>query len=64
MADYSYQSLAANLSPQGRWRRVLLIAMIPMALALVYYSYPASYMPDSLRTSYVSIPPLNCPASP
>jgi uncharacterized membrane-anchored protein len=58
MADYSYQSLAANMSPQGRWRRVLLIAMIPMALVLLYFSYPSSYIPSSLKTTYV---PLPCP---
>ncbi|CAG5182690.1 uncharacterized protein ALTATR162_LOCUS10286 [Alternaria atra] len=51
MADYSYQSLA-NMGPQGRWRRVLLIAMIPMTLALIYFSYPSSYVPSSLRSQY------------
>ena len=49
MADYSYQALA-NLSPQGRWRRVLLVAMIPMALALVYYSFPQTYMPTGFHS--------------
>jgi hypothetical protein len=50
MADYSYHALA-NLSPQGRWRRVLLVAMIPMALVLIYYSYPHSYIPTGFRSS-------------
>jgi hypothetical protein len=55
MADYSYQSLA-NMGPQGRWRRVLFIAMIPMAIALVYYSYPHSYMPSSFRSATYGSP--------
>lgn len=50
MADYSYQSLA-NMGPQGRWRRVLFIAMIPMAIALIYYSYPHNYMPGGFKSS-------------
>ena len=50
MAEYSYQSLA-NMGPQGRWRRALLIAIVPVALALIYISYPSSYMPSSLRSS-------------
>ena len=50
MAEYSYQSLA-NMGPQGRWRRVLFIAMIPMAIALVYYSYPHNYMPSGFKSS-------------
>jgi hypothetical protein len=51
MNEYSYHSLA-NMGPQGRWRRVLFIAMIPMALALIYYSYPRDgYMPSKLSTS-------------
>jgi len=49
MADYSYQALA-SMGPQGRWRRVLLIAMVPMVLALVYYSLPAS-LPGRLHSS-------------
>lgn len=51
MADYSYHSLANMGPPQGRWRRVLFIAMIPMAIALIYYSYPHSYMPSKFATS-------------
>jgi hypothetical protein len=39
------------MGPQGRWRRVLFIAMIPMAFALVYYSYPHSYMPSKFSSS-------------
>ncbi|KAF2850152.1 hypothetical protein T440DRAFT_115295 [Plenodomus tracheiphilus IPT5] len=54
MADYSYQSLA-NMGPQGRWRRVLLIALVPMVLAFIYYSHPSSYMPSSLATSQYPI---------
>jgi hypothetical protein len=50
MADYSYHSLA-NMGPQGRWRRVLFIAMIPMAFALIYYSYPHNYMPSKFSSS-------------
>jgi hypothetical protein len=50
MADYSYHSLA-NMGPQGRWRRVLFVAMIPMAFALIYYSYPHSYMPSKFTSS-------------
>jgi hypothetical protein len=48
--EYSYHSLA-NMGPQGRWRRVLLVAMIPMAFALIYYSYPHDYMPSKFATS-------------
>jgi hypothetical protein len=58
MADYSYQSLA-TMGPQGRWRRVLLIAMIPMAFALIYYSYPHSYIPSSFRSSQYALPPMS-----
>jgi hypothetical protein len=55
MGDYSYQALA-NMGPQGRWRRVLLIALVPMVFAFIYYSTPQSYMPSSLKsqTQYVS----------
>ncbi|KAJ6276471.1 hypothetical protein J3E71DRAFT_357524 [Bipolaris maydis] len=62
MSDYSYQSLA-NMGPQGRWRRVLLVAMVPMVLAFVYYSTPSSYMPAGLssspypHTQNVTLPP-------
>jgi hypothetical protein len=49
MADYSYQSLA-NMGPQARWRRVMLLALIPMALAFIYYSYPSSYISSSLKS--------------
>lgn len=49
MGDYSYQSLA-NMGPQGRWRRVLLIALVPMAIAFIYYSTPQSYIPSSLQS--------------
>jgi hypothetical protein len=55
MTDYSYHSLA-NMGPQGRWRRVLFIAMIPMAFALVYYSYPHSYMPSKFSSSQYETP--------
>jgi hypothetical protein len=30
---------------------VLLVAIIPIALALVYFSYPHSYMPTGFRSS-------------
>jgi hypothetical protein len=53
MADHSYQSLA-NMGPQGRWRRVLLIALVPMAFALIYYSHPSSYMPSSFKAQYAT----------
>jgi hypothetical protein len=63
MGDYSYQALA-NMGPQGRWRRVLLIALVPMVFAFIYYSTPQSYMPSSLKsqtqfpyTQNVSLPP-------
>lgn len=53
MAEYSYQSLA-TMGPQGRWRRVLLIAMVPMVFAFIYYSTPSTYMPSSFKsTQYV-----------
>ena len=42
--NYSYTSLL-NLGPQGRWRRVLLIVMVPMVLAFIYYAYESSYFP-------------------
>lgn len=50
MADYSYQSLA-NMGPQGRWRRVLLVALVPMVIAFIYYSTPPSYIPSSLKST-------------
>lgn len=54
MADYSYQSLA-SMGPQGRWRRALLFALVPMAFAFIYYSYPSAYMPSKLKsTQYVA----------
>lgn len=56
MADYSYQALA-NMGPQGRWRRVMIITMIPMVFALIYYSYPHNYIPSSLRSSQYASPP-------
>lgn len=49
MAEYSYQSLA-NMGPQSRWRRVMLLALLPMVFAFIYYSYPSSYMSSSLKS--------------
>lgn len=49
MADYSYQSLA-SMGPQGRWRRILLIALVPMVIAFIYYSQPA-HLTSRLRAS-------------
>lgn len=49
MAEYSYQSLA-TMGPQGRWRRVMLLTLIPMALAFIYYSYPSNYISSSLQS--------------
>ena len=55
MADYSYQSLA-NMGPQARWRRVLLIALIPMVFAFIYYSYPSNYIPSSFKSTTYALP--------
>lgn len=49
MSEYSYQSLAA-MGPQGRWRRVMLLTLIPMVLLFIYYSPPSSYMTNSLQS--------------
>jgi hypothetical protein len=48
----AYSSLNANMpgGPQGRWRRVLLIAMVPMLCAFIYYSYKSNYRPAALPT--------------
>lgn len=32
-----------KLSPQGRWRRVLLCALVPMVCAISYYAYETAY---------------------
>jgi hypothetical protein len=45
MGDYSYQALA-NMGPQGRWRRPLLIA-IPIVLLFMLFSSSVSYTPSS-----------------
>ncbi|KAF1993625.1 hypothetical protein P154DRAFT_527618 [Amniculicola lignicola CBS 123094] len=50
MSASGYTSLA-NLGPQGRWRRVLFIAMVPMLCAFGYYAYESSYIPKSFRPS-------------
>lgn len=49
MAEYSYQSLA-TMGPQGRWRRVMLLTLIPLVLALIYYSHPSNYISSSLQS--------------
>ena len=40
--NYTYSSLA-SLGPQARWRRVLLVAMVPMLLGFIYYVYESSF---------------------
>lgn len=45
-ANYSYTSLA-NLGPQGRWRRVLLVALVPMFVGFIYYAYESSFFPHT-----------------
>jgi hypothetical protein len=32
-----------RLSPQGRWRRVSLFAMVPMLYAFTYYAYETAF---------------------
>ncbi|ORY10082.1 hypothetical protein BCR34DRAFT_486265 [Clohesyomyces aquaticus] len=56
MAAAQYSALG-NFSPQGRWRRVLLIAMVPMFCAFLYYAAPSSYLPANLN-------PLQNPSKP
>ncbi|KAF2194921.1 hypothetical protein K469DRAFT_383 [Zopfia rhizophila CBS 207.26] len=48
MSAVNYTSLS-NLSPQGRWRRVLLIAMVPMICAFIYYAYESSFIPTNFK---------------
>ncbi|KAF2264995.1 hypothetical protein CC78DRAFT_216728 [Lojkania enalia] len=48
MASPSYSPLA-SMGPQGRWRRVLLIAMIPMVCAFIYYAFESSYIPTTFK---------------
>lgn len=48
-SNSAYQSLA-NMGPQGRWRRVVLIAMLPMVCVFIFYAYGSSYMPDNTFT--------------
>lgn len=43
--NYSYTPLH-NMGPQGRWRRVLLIAMVPMLFAFAYYALTSSSLPS------------------
>lgn len=51
MGDYSYHSLA-NMGPQGRWRRPLLIA-IPVVLLFIIYSSSFSYTPSSASQTQI-----------
>lgn len=52
MGDYSYHALVANMGPQGRWRRPLLIA-IPVVLLLIIYSSSFSYTPNSASQTQI-----------
>jgi hypothetical protein len=45
-SNYTYTSLA-NLGPQGRWRRVLLVAMVPMLVGFIYYTYESAFSPHT-----------------
>lgn len=49
MGDYSYHALA-NMGPQGRWRRPLLIA-IPIVLLFMLFSSSVSYTPGASSAS-------------
>jgi hypothetical protein len=51
MGDYSFHSLA-NMGPQGRWRRPLLIA-IPVVLLFIIYSSSFSYTPSSATQTQI-----------
>lgn len=51
MGDYSCHSLA-NMGPQGRWRRPLLIA-IPVVLLFMIYSSSFSYTPSSASQTQI-----------
>jgi hypothetical protein len=41
-ASNGYAALVANLSPQGRWRRIMMLAALPMVCAFLYYAYSSS----------------------
>lgn len=44
--NFSYQSLA-NMGPQGRWRRIVFIALAPMLCVFFFYAYSSSFVPDA-----------------
>ncbi|KAF2875674.1 hypothetical protein BDV95DRAFT_485067 [Massariosphaeria phaeospora] len=54
-SNYSYTALS-NLGLQGRWRRVLLIAMVPMLCAIAYYAYEPTFLPSTLVPSHPQFP--------
>jgi hypothetical protein len=54
MGDYSYHALA-NMGPQGRWRRPLLIA-IPIVLLFLLFSSSVSYTPSSGSEPQIEFP--------
>jgi hypothetical protein len=45
-SNYTYTSLA-NLGPQARWRRVLLVALVPMLVGFIYYVHESSFFPHT-----------------
>lgn len=53
-ANYAYNSLATMASgPHARWRRILLIAMIPMLCAFLYIAFEPSAIPSYRGSQYV-----------
>lgn len=64
--NYAYTSLANMASgPHARWRRILLIALVPMVCAFVYFVLEAHAMPSYKGSQYVSTRPVSlCAGSP
>ncbi|KAF2114314.1 hypothetical protein BDV96DRAFT_494478 [Lophiotrema nucula] len=46
MSAQTYTPLS-SMGPQSRWRRVLMLAMVPMFCAFIYYAYESSFGPRS-----------------
>ena len=53
-SKYAYTSLVTMASgPHARWRRILLIAMIPMLCAFLYIAFEPSSIPSYKGSQYV-----------
>jgi hypothetical protein len=53
--NYAYTSLANMASgPHARWRRILLIALVPLLCAFAYFAFESHRAPSYKGSQYVS----------